>query len=239
MVIAGELSTGVGGPLTSLEAEGVSITTSCRQTQLDAWELAQRLGVSRQTELVLVGSFVGDATPVLASGGLFHHGPAVPRAALPAIYRSGSVSLGDGVDELAFHALAHEPGLRNVRFLGFRDHDELAQAYEAAAPWCFQPWETGNGLVVEEAMASGLPVTSTEAAGDIRLRVPQGVAGVVVPPANSELLADRMRMIAADPSATRRMWEAAAAIASARGHDRYADDFERFVERVLFMPWAR
>jgi glycosyltransferase involved in cell wall biosynthesis len=145
---------------------------------------------------------------------------------------------GDGVDGLALRALARERGLRNVRFLGFRDHDDLSRVYAAADALVFPTLGDPHGLVVEEAMASGLPVISSEAAGDIRLRVPEGVAGFVVPPANPELLADRMRMIAMDPGASRRMGAAAAAIASARGHDRYADDFERFVERVLAMPRA-
>lgn len=146
---------------------------------------------------------------------------------------------GDGVDDLAFRALARERGLRNVRFLGFRDHDDLPRVYAAADALVFPTLGDPNGLVVEEAMASGLPVISSEAAGDIRLRVPEGVAGFVVPPANPQLLADRMRIIALDPSGTRTMGEAAAVIASARAHDRYADDFERFVERVLTMPRTR
>jgi glycosyltransferase involved in cell wall biosynthesis len=146
---------------------------------------------------------------------------------------------GDGVDEVAFRALARRRGLHNVRFLGFRDHDDLSRVYTAADALVFPTLGDPNGLVVEEAMASGLPVISSEAAGDIRLRVPEGVAGFVVPPANPELLADRMRMIAMDPEASPRMGEAAAALASARGHDRYADDFERFVERVLTMPRVR
>ena len=45
-------------------------------------------------------------------------------------------------------------------------------------------------------------------------------------------------MIAVDPSVTWWMAQAAIAIASARGHHRDADDFERFVERVLVMRLA-
>jgi glycosyltransferase involved in cell wall biosynthesis len=145
---------------------------------------------------------------------------------------------GDGVDEPALRALVRERGLRNVRFLGFKDPGDLLRVYAAADALVFPTLGDPHGLVVEEAMASGLPVISSEAAGDIRLRVPDGIAGFVVPPADPELFADRMRMIAENPGATRRMGEAAAAIASARGHDRYANDFERFVERVLTMPRA-
>ena len=112
---------------------------------------------------------------------------------------------GDGVDEPALRAQVAERGLRNVRFLGFKGHDELPQVYAAADVLVFPTLGDPNGLVVEEAMASGLPVISTEAAGDIRLRLPEGVAGYVVPPASPEMLADRMRMMARDPAATGRM----------------------------------
>ncbi len=145
---------------------------------------------------------------------------------------------GDGVDEGAFRSAVRERGLRNVRFLGFIDHDDLPKVYAAADVLVFPTLGDPNGLVVEEAMASGLAVLSSEAAGDIRLRVPEGVAGYVVPPSFPAMLADRMRTLALDPDATCRMGESAARIASARGHDRYADDFERFVERVLTMPRA-
>ena len=39
---------------------------------------------------------------------------------------------GDGVDEPDLRAQVAERGLRNVRFLGFKDHDELPQVYAAA-----------------------------------------------------------------------------------------------------------
>jgi glycosyltransferase involved in cell wall biosynthesis len=146
---------------------------------------------------------------------------------------------GDGPDEAISRASVRHRGLRKVQFLGFKNHDDLARVYAAADVLVFPTLGDPHGLVVEEAMASGLPVISSEAAGDIRLRVPEGIAGYVVPPANPRLLAERMREIAVNPAATLRMGNAAAAIAGARGHERYAEDFERFVERVLMMPRAR
>jgi glycosyltransferase involved in cell wall biosynthesis len=143
---------------------------------------------------------------------------------------------GDGVDEEAFRTLTRQRRLRNVRFLGFKDHDQLSRVYAAADALVFPTLGDPHGLVVEEAMASGLPVITSEAAGDIRLRVPEGVAGFVVPPADPEALADRMRTLALDEAGTRRMGAAAREIASSLGHERYADDFERFVERVMKMP---
>jgi glycosyltransferase involved in cell wall biosynthesis len=143
---------------------------------------------------------------------------------------------GDGVDEAAFRAVARERNLRSVRFLGFKDHIELPRVFAAADVLVFPTLGDPHGLVVEEAMASGLPVVSTEAAGDISQRLPDGIAGFVVHPGDPEELADRMRMLALDVDAVRRMGAAASAIASSQGHQRYAEDFERFVERVLKMP---
>jgi glycosyltransferase involved in cell wall biosynthesis len=145
---------------------------------------------------------------------------------------------GKGADEPAFRAFVRDRGLRNVRFLGLKDHGGLSRVHAAADALVFPTLGDPHGLVVEEAMASGPPVMSSEAAGDIRLRLPDGVAGFVVPPADPEVLAERMRIIAVNPSATRRMGKAAAAITSGRGHDRCTDDFERFVEGVLAMPRA-
>jgi glycosyltransferase involved in cell wall biosynthesis len=146
---------------------------------------------------------------------------------------------GDGEDEPIYRALVAEHGLRNVRFLGFLDHDQLPRAYAAADALVLPTLLDRHGLVVEEAMASGIPVISTEAAGDVRLRVPEGVAGFVVAVADPRVFADRMRTIAMDPPAAKRMGIAAMALASARGNDQYAVDFELFVERVLAMPRAR
>ncbi len=145
---------------------------------------------------------------------------------------------GDGVDEKELRVAAEQRGLRNVQFLGFRDHDELARVYAAADVLVFPTLGDPHGLVVEEAMASGLPVISTDAAGDIRLRLPEGVAGFVVRPADPDALASRMRLLALDPMLAQRMGEAAVSIAGLRGHDKYAQDFECFVERVITMPRA-
>jgi glycosyltransferase involved in cell wall biosynthesis len=147
--------------------------------------------------------------------------------------------VGDGVDEPAFRAMVRERGLRNVQFLGFMDHDELPRVYAAADALVFPTLGDPHGLVVEEAMASGLPVISSDAAGDIMLRVPDGVAGFVFTRGDHAMLAARMRMLAESQKDAVRMGNAAAAIAAMRGHDRYADDFERMVERVLTMPRAR
>ncbi len=144
--------------------------------------------------------------------------------------------VGDGPDEAAYRAYARDTGLRNVVFAGFQQQEDLPRFYASSDVLVFPTLGDPNGLVVEEAMASQLPVVSSDAAGDIRSRVPDGVAGYVVPAGDSDALAERMRSFALDGSARASMGVQAGKMAAAKGHDRYASDFERFVDAVLTSP---
>jgi glycosyltransferase involved in cell wall biosynthesis len=146
--------------------------------------------------------------------------------------------VGDGKDEVRYRQMVHERGLRGVVYAGFVQQDELPRLYAAADVLVFPTLGDRNGLVVEEAMASHLPVISSDWAGDIRSRLPEDVAGHVVPSRDAGLLGDRMAGLAKDPQRRARMGEAAASLVAAKSHEGYAEDFERFVERVLAMPRA-
>lgn len=146
------------------------------------------------------------------------------------------VLVGDGRDEGRYRKMVQERGLKGVVFAGFVQQDELPRLYAAADVLVFPTLGDPNGLVVEEAMASHLPVISSDSAGDIRSRLPEGVAGHVVPTQDAEALGDRMASLAKEPKRRAKMGEAAAATAAARSHEVYAEDFDRFVEGVLSMP---
>jgi glycosyltransferase involved in cell wall biosynthesis len=144
--------------------------------------------------------------------------------------------VGDGVDEKRYRRVVVERALRNVVFTGFAQQDELPRLYAASDVLVFPTLGDPNGLVVEEAMASHLPVISSDAAGDVRSRLADGTAGFVVPAADRAALTARMAELAADPGRRASMGEAAAQLAATRNHSGYAEDFERFVEGVLSMP---
>jgi len=145
--------------------------------------------------------------------------------------------VGDGVDEEHYRAAAGE--LSDVAFGGFVQPRELPDWYALADAFVFPTLGDPHGLVVEEAMAAGLPVICTEAAGDIRRRLPDGEAGYVVPPADSATLADRMSRLASDPDRRRSFAAEARRLVVSRNHEHYAIDFETFVERVLALPPRR
>jgi glycosyltransferase involved in cell wall biosynthesis len=147
--------------------------------------------------------------------------------------------VGDGPDEGRYRAYCREHRLDTVVFTGFVQQEGLPRLYAAADALVFPTLGDGHGLVVEEAMASHLPVISSRSAGDITLRVPEGEAGFVVPPAAVAPMRDRMLTLAKDEQLRRRMGETAFELARTKGHVRYAEDFERFVDRVLSSPSAR
>lgn len=141
--------------------------------------------------------------------------------------------VGSGPQEAELRDLVSTRGLPNVVFAGFRQQDELPRLYAAADVFVFptlgDPW----GLVVEEAMASGLAVVSTTAAGEIRDRIRDSETGWIVPPDDATSLAAAMSRYLEDPSMAGRMGAAARDSVLWRTPERWADEFEEFVARVI------
>jgi glycosyltransferase involved in cell wall biosynthesis len=144
--------------------------------------------------------------------------------------------VGDGPDEERYRAYCRNHALRNVVFAGFHQQAELPRLYAASDVLVFPTLGDPNGLVVDEAMASHLPVVTSDAAGDIRSRVPEGLAGYVVPAGDPRAMADRMTALATSAPTRMAMGAFASQIASTKVHERYAQDFEQFVEAVLTSP---
>lgn len=142
--------------------------------------------------------------------------------------------VGDGPDEDRYRRRTAD--LPRVAFSGFVQATDMAPIYAASDVFVFPTLGDPHGLVVEEAMAAGLPVIVSDAAGDIRDRVPEGRAGHLVPVRDAALLAERMLALACDPSRRLAMSREAVALAEQRDHARYAEDFERFVEFTLALP---
>lgn len=139
--------------------------------------------------------------------------------------------IGDGPDEAALRAAAL--GLRNVVFAGFVQRPELPRYYAAADAFVFPTLGDPYGIAVDEAMACGLPAISSSAAGEISSRIVEGCNGWIVPPGDAEALARRMLLLAGDPALRLVMGENAARRVAGRTPQRWAEDFERIVARLL------
>jgi glycosyltransferase involved in cell wall biosynthesis len=76
-----------------------------------------------------------------------------------------------GPDEPLLCERCREEGLTNVAFAGFHQSDTLPSLLAAADAFVFPTLGDPFGMAVPEAMACGLPVISTSAAGEIRGRI--------------------------------------------------------------------
>jgi glycosyltransferase involved in cell wall biosynthesis len=91
-----------------------------------------------------------------------------------------------------------------VRFLGFRDWEELPSVYREADFLCAPSHYDGWALVVPEALASGLPVIGTDRTGAAIEFIKTGKNGWLIPAGNSAALLNAMR-VAADLSENEKM----------------------------------
>jgi glycosyltransferase involved in cell wall biosynthesis len=94
-----------------------------------------------------------------------------------------------------------------LHFLGPKSGDELAELYRHACFFVLSSDEEGLGIVVLEAMASGLAVVSTDCGGP-RTSVIPDVTGFLVPTGNAEALAAAMERLVEDRSLRQRMGQA-------------------------------
>ncbi len=85
-----------------------------------------------------------------------------------------------------------ELGLTNVRFLGFQPKEQLAKYYRAADLFVLPTRSDVWGLVINEAMACGLPVVTTDRCVAGLELIQNGVNGYIVPVDDDAALADKL-----------------------------------------------
>lgn len=128
-----------------------------------------------------------------------------------AVDQSHLVFVGDGPLAPRLKARAAELGiLDRVHFIGFLNQGELPAAYAAADLLILPSEHEPFGVVVNEAMASGVPVVASDqvgAAGDL---VIEGETGYVFPMGDVDALASTLRDALANRARLREMGNAAA-----------------------------
>ncbi len=85
--------------------------------------------------------------------------------------------------------------LTNVHFVGFKKKEELALYYQAADVFAMPTREDIWGLVINEAMAYGLPVVTTDKCVAGLELVENGVNGYIVPVDDHTALAEKINAI--------------------------------------------
>jgi len=144
--------------------------------------------------------------------------------------RARLLVIGEGPMGKAWQDLARNMGLsRQVFFLGQVENERLPAFYQAADLFVLPATHRSEafGMVQVEAMASGLPVISTEVGTGTSWVNRHGETGLVVPPRDAQALAQAISELLADPNRRRLMGQ--------RGRERAQREFSYTVmtERVL------
>ncbi len=145
--------------------------------------------------------------------------------------------LGDGELRPALEAKAAELGLGDALLMpGFRQYPELPGWYQAAS--CFVHASTSEqwGLVVNEAMAGGLPVLVSNRCGCAADLVQEGVNGFTFDPLDVDQLAALMFRMAHGGLDRAAMGAASRRIIADWGPERFARGLKDAVECAIAQP---
>jgi glycosyltransferase involved in cell wall biosynthesis len=139
-------------------------------------------------------------------------------------------AVGEGPMREPWEALSQSLGLTDrVVFVGEVRDADLPNWYQQADLFVLPASARAEafGIVLLEAMASGLPCITTEVGTGTSWVVQHGITGLVVPPRNPEALAGAIRQLLTDPDVRWRMGR--------RGQQRARQEFsqQRMVQGVM------
>ncbi len=222
----------------------VGIETPPQVAALDLGTDPARFRPSRDTGALRRRWGVGDAQLVLTVARLVpHKGQDMGIRALSALRRDFPelryILVGEGHDEKRLRSLAGELGvLDRVGFVGAMRDDELPEAYATSTIYLGASRVDkeinveGFGISFLEAAASGIPSIGGDSGG-VRSAVRDGETGIIVPPTDSDAIADAIRSLLLNPDRRQKMGTAGRhAVETHYNWDRVARDTREFTYRV-------
>jgi len=171
--------------------------TQAENTRMHAAEFREKLGLPSRFIL-----FVGRLVP---EKGIFDLLEAYAKLESGLRSKVGLVFAGDGGsrEALSQQAKRISPGM--ICLPGFAQREELAGLYALAETFVLPTHSDAWGLVVNEAMACGLPIIVSSVAGCSADLVEDGWNGYVVPPRDSEKLSAVIDALLRQPELRQRM----------------------------------
>lgn len=162
----------------------------------------------------------------------------------------GNVALGKGIHYLieAARLLVDEPieflvggslhiatkmtenGPKNIRWLGQIPRSRTNELYRDCDVFVFPTLSDGFGLTQLEAMANGLPVITTPNCGRV---VENGRTGFVIPPRDSEALAEAILRFARNPQLAKQMAPACLEAVKSFSVDAYSQHLFEIIQRHM------
>jgi 1,2-diacylglycerol 3-alpha-glucosyltransferase len=148
----------------------------------------------------------------------------------------GLVFVGDGPcrHELQNHGASLSSKM--VRFVGFVQREQLPMYYGLAEILVLPTYTDTWGLVVNEAMACGLPILVTEVAGCAIDLVTENWNGKIVPGRDVEALAAAMQELAGDPAHSRWMGANSSTRIQSYSPERWAEGVVQLTRKAEAIP---
>ena len=144
------------------------------------------------------------------------------------------VIAGDGEQRVAIEVMIRECGVHDhVHLVGAKGYTELPTYYAQAVALIHASTTEQWGLVVNEAMASGLPVLVSNRCGCAADLVREGENGWTFDPTNEEQIADLMLRISSSEEARAKMGAKSREIITEWGPDRFASGLTGAVQVAL------
>lgn len=167
-------------PFTSLKEQDILRQIPTEQEKLN---LRKELNLKEEKIILSVGQFI------------YRKGYDVLIKAMQNIDKNiGVYIIGDTPTE-EYLNLQKQFNLTNLHFVGFKTKEELKKYYITADLFVLPTREDIWGLVINEAMAMGLPIITTDKCVSGLELVENGVNGHIVPTENSEILAGKINKI--------------------------------------------
>ncbi len=190
-------------------------------TQEEKASLRARLGIPDRPTVITVGQFI-------------------PRKGYDILLRAWEqaetdanlLMIGGGGEKQTYLDYIKAHNLKNVMILDFMEKEQLNQMYRLAELFVLPTREDVWGLVVNEAMAAGLPVITTDRCIAGMELIRQGKNGYVIPAENPRRLAMAINRLLANPDKMEAMGQNSLATVQgktmkdiAKGHIRAIDDY--------------
>ena len=152
-------------------------------TEEEKAQYKRKLGIKESKTVISVGQFI------------YRKGYDILLKACADISKDVGIYIIGGEATEEYIALKESMGLTNVYFIGFMNKEELADYYKAADLFVLPTREDIWGLVVNEALAYGIPVITTDHCIAGLELIQNGVNGYIVPSEDVGVLKESMEML--------------------------------------------
>lgn len=148
------------------------------------------------------------------------------------------VILGDGDERANIEAEITATGMQdNVKLAGFKTYEDLPTLYGLSEGFVHVSFVEQWGLVINEAMSTGVPVVASHACGAASTVIADGENGFLVDATETASIADALqKLFRMTPAARATMGENAAHAIADWGPDRFGRGFARAVSQAMKSP---